>query len=86
MKEVRLYNADTLEYAGTMIVKDNSWDSVDINDKYLLEMTKGMPIKSVLPCLITFNLVYDIIEEWKINMPDQDNFDLNFDDDFIADQ
>jgi len=63
MKEVRLYNADTLEYAGTMIVKDNSWDSVDINDKYLLEMTKGMPIKSVLPCLITFNLVYDIIEE-----------------------
>ena len=63
IKEVKLYNADTLEYEGSMIVKGNSWDPVDINDKHLLEMTKGMPLKAVLPCLITFNLVYDIIEE-----------------------
>jgi len=63
IKEVKLYNADTLEYAGSMIVKDDSWNYVDVKDKDLLEMTKGMVLKSVLPCLITFNLVYDIIEE-----------------------
>jgi hypothetical protein len=63
IEEVKLYNADTLEYAGSMIVKDNSWDYVDLKDNDLLVMTKGMALKSVLPCLITFNLVYDIIEE-----------------------
>ncbi|MCL2154729.1 MAG: hypothetical protein FWH53_03590 [Leptospirales bacterium] len=63
IKEVKLYNADTLEYAGSLVVKNNSWDPVKIEDKHLLEVTKGMPLKSVLPCLITFNLVYDIIEE-----------------------
>ena len=63
IKEVKLYNADTLEYAGSMIVKDDSWNYVDVKDNDLLSMTKGMALKSVLPCLITFNLVYDIIEE-----------------------
>ena len=63
IKEVKLFNADTLEYAGSMIVNDDSWDYVDVNDKDLVTMTKGMVLKSVLPCLITFNLVYDIIEE-----------------------
>jgi len=63
IKEVKLYNADTLEYTGSMVVKDKSWDYVNIDDKHLLETTKGMPLKSVLPCLISFNLVYDIIEE-----------------------
>ena len=63
IKEVKLYNADTLEYEGSMIVNKNSWNYVNIKDKHLLEMTNGMPLKSVLPCLITFNLVYDIIEE-----------------------
>ena len=63
IKEVKLYNADTLEYAGSMVVKNKSWDYVNIQDKHLLEVTKDMPLKSVLPCLISFNLVYDIIEE-----------------------
>ena len=63
IKEVKLYNADTLEYAGSMIVKDDSWNYVNVKDNDLLSMTKGMALKSVLPCLITFNLVYDIIEE-----------------------
>ena len=63
IKEVKLYDADTLEYAGSMVVKDKSWEYVDIKDKHLSEVTKGMPIKSVLPCLISFNLVYDVIEE-----------------------
>ena len=63
IKEVKLYNADTLEYAGSMVVTNDSWDYVNIEDEYLLKVTKGMPLKAVLPCLITFNLVYDIIEE-----------------------
>ena len=63
IKEVKLYDADTLEYAGSMVVKNKSWEYVDIKDKHLAEVTKDMPLKSVLPCLITFNLVYDIIEE-----------------------
>jgi len=64
IKEVKLYDADTLEYAGSMVVvKKNEWNYVDVKDKHLTEATKDMPLKSVLPCLISFNLVYDIIEE-----------------------
>jgi len=63
IKEVKLYNADTFEYTGSMIVKNDTWEYVNMEDKYLFEVTKGMPLKSVLPCLITFNLVYDIIED-----------------------
>ena len=63
IKEVKLYNADTLEYAGSMVVKNDSWEYVNVEDKYLSDVTQGMPLKSVLPCLITFNLVYDVIEE-----------------------
>jgi hypothetical protein len=62
IKEVKLYNADTLEYAGSMVVKGNTWDYTEVRDAFLVETTTGMPIKSVFPCLISFNLVYDIIE------------------------
>ena len=62
IKEVKLYNADTLEYAGSMVVNGSTWDYNEVNDDFLIEVTKGMPLKSVFPCLITFNLVYDIIE------------------------
>lgn len=62
IKEVKLYNADTLEYAGSMVVNGNSWDYNDVNDSFLIEVTRGMPLKSVFPCLISFNLVYDIVE------------------------
>lgn len=62
IKEVKLYNADTLEYAGSMIVNGHEWDYAEVSDNFLIEVTKGMPLKSVFPCLISFNLVYDIIE------------------------
>jgi hypothetical protein len=62
IKEVKLYNADTLEYAGSMVVNGSTWDYNEVKDDFLIEVTKGMPLKSVFPCLITFNLVYDIIE------------------------
>ncbi|HNX22899.1 MAG TPA: hypothetical protein PKG60_02545 [Spirochaetota bacterium] len=62
IKEVKLYNADTLEYAGSMVVNGSTWDYIDVKDSFLIEVTKGMTLKSVFPCLISFNLVYDIIE------------------------
>jgi len=62
IKEIKLYNADTLEYAGSMVVTGSTWDYSDVKDDFLVEVTKGMPLKSVFPCLISFNLVYDIIE------------------------
>lgn len=62
IKEVKLYDADTLEYAGSMIVDGSTWNYSDVKDSHLVEVTKGMPLKAVFPCLISFNLVYDIIE------------------------
>ncbi len=62
IKEVKLYDADTMEYAGSMVVKGNTWDYNEVKDNFLIEVTSGMPLKSVFPCLISFNLVYDIIE------------------------
>lgn len=62
IKEVKLYDADTMEYAGSMITKGNTWDYNDVKDEHLIQVTRGMPLKSVLPCLISFNLVYDIVE------------------------
>ncbi len=62
IKEVKLYNADTLEYAGSMVVEGNSWNYNDVKDDFLVQVTTGMPLKAVFPCLISFNLVYDIIE------------------------
>jgi len=62
IKEVKLYNADTLEYAGSMVVKGNTWEYDGVKDDYLIQVTSGMPLKSVFPCLISFNLVYDLIE------------------------
>ncbi len=62
IKEVKLYDADTMEYAGSMVVKENGWDYSEVKDSFLIEVTSGMPLRSVFPCLISFNLVYDIIE------------------------
>ena len=62
IKEVKLYNADTLEYSGSMVVNGSTWEYNEVKDDFLIEVTKGMPLKSVFPCLISFNLVYDIIE------------------------
>lgn len=62
-KEIKLYNADTLEYAGSIAIQNSSWSYVDVKDDYMVSVTSGMPLKAALQCMITFNLVYDIIEE-----------------------
>jgi len=61
--EVKLYDADSLEYAGSIIVMPDNWEYKDVNDDHLIAMTKLMPIKGVLSSLISFNYVYDIIEQ-----------------------
>jgi len=63
IKEVKLFNADTLDYAGSMIVNGDSWNYHEVKDDFLIEVTRGMNLKSVLSSLISFNLVYDLIEK-----------------------
>lgn len=62
IKEVILYDADSLEYSGKIIVEDNSWKFSEVSNEFLVTFTKDMPLKAVLQCLISFNIVYDIIE------------------------
>lgn len=57
---IRLFDADTLDYAGKIVVRSKSWEYSEVNNDYLQQVTVGMPIKGVLACLINFNLVYDI--------------------------
>jgi len=62
IKEIKLYDADTLEYAGSMKVNGQEWRYDGVNDEHLIKTTTGFPLKAVLSSLITFNLVYDVIE------------------------
>ncbi|MCU0847926.1 MAG: hypothetical protein MUD12_08575 [Spirochaetes bacterium] len=62
-KEIKLYDADSLEYCGSIIVKGSDWRYSDVNNPHLIKTTDGMPLKTVLMSLISFNLVYDIIPE-----------------------
>ncbi len=63
IKNVKLYDADTMEYAGEIVVNTDKWKYVDVTNSELVEMTHKMPLKALLPCLISFNLVYDLFEE-----------------------
>lgn len=60
--KIKLFDADTMEYAGSIVINKGQWQYEDVNNEHLKQMTTGMPIKAVLACLISFNLVYDIIE------------------------
>lgn len=62
IKEIRLFDADSLEYSGSMIVNGNSWKYEGVKDEHLIQVTTGLPLKAAMSCMITFNLVYDVIE------------------------
>ena len=62
IKEVILYDADSLEYSGKILVDGNNWQFSEVSNNFLLTFTKGMQLKPMLQCLISFNIVYDIIE------------------------
>jgi hypothetical protein len=61
--KVKLYHIDTLEYAGSIIVRENGWDYEGVSDAHLKSVTRGMPVKAVLANLAAFDLVYDVIED-----------------------
>lgn len=60
-QEILLYNADTLEYAGKIVVTDGKWVYDGVSDQHLIEMTSNMALRGVLSCLISFNLVYEMV-------------------------
>ncbi len=60
--EIKLYHIDTLEYRGSIAVKGSEWEFMDVNDDHMKTVTRGMPLKALLASLVTFDLVYDIIE------------------------
>jgi hypothetical protein len=59
--EVKIFDADTLDYAGSILVYGREWKYSEVNDSYMIQVTSGMPLKAVLGSLINFNKVYDII-------------------------
>jgi hypothetical protein len=60
--EIKLYHIDSLEYSGSIDVKEASWEYRDVTNDHMISVTKGMPLKAVLACLVTFDLVYDVID------------------------
>jgi hypothetical protein len=59
--EIRLFNADSLEYCGSILVKSDRWEYSKVEDSHLIKMTAGLPLKGVLANLIYFNYVYEIV-------------------------
>ncbi len=62
IREVLLYNCDSLDYVGKIKITDGKWNFEEIDNEFLIKTTSGMPLKAVLATLISFDLVYDIIE------------------------
>jgi hypothetical protein len=63
ISEIRLYNIDTNEYSGMIMVEGSRWEFRDVKNDFMKDVTSGMPLKAVLANLVSFGLVYDIIEE-----------------------
>ncbi len=59
-KIIKLYDCDSLEYCGSIISEGAEWEYEGVADEHMISVTKGMPLKGVLACLINFNMVYDI--------------------------
>ena len=60
---IKLYHIDTLQYSGAIIVSGREWEYQDVSNSHLVKVTLGMPLKAVLANLVSFDLVYDIVEE-----------------------
>ena len=61
--QVKLYDMDTMEYAGAIVTTADGWEYRDVTNEYMMSVTRGMPIRGVMACLAWFNLVYDLIED-----------------------
>lgn len=61
--EIKLYHIDTLEYLGSILVRSAfDYEFRGHIDEHLLSSTRGMPIKALLANLVSFDMVYDVIE------------------------
>ncbi len=60
-REIKLFDADSLEYSGSIVVTGKDWQYENCTHDDLQSVTTGMPLKAVLANLIIFNLVYDDI-------------------------
>lgn len=60
-REIKLFDADSLEYSGSIVVSGKDWHYENCTHEDLQSVTTGMPLKAVLGNLIIFNLVYDDI-------------------------
>jgi len=58
--EIKLFDADTLDYSGKIVADEKNWNFVDVKDDHLIKMTSKMPLRGVLSSLMTFNLVYEL--------------------------
>ncbi len=61
--EIKLYDMDTMEYSGSIVVDNNAWEYREVKNDHMISVTRGMPLKALLACMAGFNLVYDIIEQ-----------------------
>jgi len=59
---IKLYDMDTMEYSGSIVVSGAAWEYQDVQNDHMISVTRGMPLKPLLACLVQFNLVYDIID------------------------
>ncbi len=62
IKEIKLFDMNTLESCGSIINEGNQWHYEDVKDTHMVDITQGMPLKALLNILSSFGLVYDIVE------------------------
>jgi hypothetical protein len=61
--QIKIYDMETLEYAGSIEVTDSGWEYRDMKHDHMISVTKGMPLKAVMANLAAFGFVYDVIED-----------------------
>ena len=59
--KIILFDADTLENAGEIIVDGDNWEYIDVDNDHMKDVTKNMKIRAVMSNLMMFNYVFDII-------------------------
>lgn len=61
---VQLFDMDTLESCGAIVADDlKRWEYHGVSNQHLVRTTAGLPLRAVLACLASFNIVYDIVEQ-----------------------
>jgi|GEM_PF-1973820 len=59
--EIKLFDADSFEYAGSILMDNKKWELKDVTLQEVLDLPKDMPVKAILQMLIAYNLVYDVV-------------------------